>query len=161
MQQEVTESKAASQQLHIQRMLLFFQSLSCVRLFCNPMDCSLPASSVHGILQARMNAGVGCHFLPQSIFPTQELNPCLLHLLHQKADSLLRSHLGSPYRMLDKNTELFTMNVYTMNFLYQNFHLNLLQRVKEKCICILRRFLLGHISQGKFTAPPTKLYQPE
>ena len=54
---------------------------SCPAL-CESMDCSLPASSVHGILQARMNAGVGCHFLPQSIFPTQELNPCLLHLLH-------------------------------------------------------------------------------
>ena len=29
------------------------QSLSCVRL-CDPMDCSLPGSSVHGILQARI-----------------------------------------------------------------------------------------------------------
>ena len=26
--------------------------------------------------------GVGCHFLLQGIFPTQGLNPCLLHLLH-------------------------------------------------------------------------------
>ena len=25
------------------------------------------------------NAGVGCHFLLQGIFPTQVLNPCLLH----------------------------------------------------------------------------------
>ena len=31
-----------------------------------PMDCSLPASSVHEIFQA-----VGCHFLLQRIFPTQ------------------------------------------------------------------------------------------
>ena len=30
------------------------QSLSHVQLFCNPMDCSLPGSSVHGILQARV-----------------------------------------------------------------------------------------------------------
>ena len=29
---------------------------------CNPTDCSLPASSVHGILQARI---LGCHFLLQ------------------------------------------------------------------------------------------------
>ena len=28
------------------------------------MDCSLPVSSVHGILQ---NAGIGCHFLLQEI----------------------------------------------------------------------------------------------
>ena len=31
------------------------QLLSCfIRLFCNPEDCSPPASSVHGILQARI-----------------------------------------------------------------------------------------------------------
>ena len=29
------------------------KSLSRVRLFCDPMDCSLPGSSLHGILQAR------------------------------------------------------------------------------------------------------------
>ena len=28
------------------------------------------------------NTGVGCHFRLQGIFPTQELNPCLLCLLH-------------------------------------------------------------------------------
>ena len=28
------------------------------------------------------NTGVGCHLLHQRIFPTQELNLCLLHLLH-------------------------------------------------------------------------------
>ena len=35
---------------------------SCLPL-CNPMDCSLPGSSVHGILQT--NTGVGCHALLQ------------------------------------------------------------------------------------------------
>ena len=30
------------------------KSLSHVQLFFNPMDCSLPGSSVHGILQARI-----------------------------------------------------------------------------------------------------------
>ena len=29
---------------------------------CDPMDCSLPGSSVHGILQGK-NTGAGCHFL--------------------------------------------------------------------------------------------------
>ena len=28
---------------------------------CDPMDCSLPGSSVHGVFQARL-LGVGCHF---------------------------------------------------------------------------------------------------
>ena len=55
--------------------------LKCVRLFCDPKDCSLPGSSVHGILQARIT-GVGCYFILQGIFPTQGSNPCLLHLLH-------------------------------------------------------------------------------
>ena len=30
------------------------QSLIHVQLFCNPMDCSLPSSSVHGMSQARI-----------------------------------------------------------------------------------------------------------
>ena len=45
---------------------------------CNPMDCSLPCSSVHGIFQARIVDRVSCSLL-QGIFPTQESNPGLLH----------------------------------------------------------------------------------
>ena len=52
-----------------------------VRLSCptlsDPVDCSPPRSSVHGILQARI-LELGCHFLFQRIFPTKRLNPCLL-----------------------------------------------------------------------------------
>ena len=40
------------------------------------------------------NTGVGCHFLPQGIFPTQGSSPCLLHW---QADSLLLSHQGSKF----------------------------------------------------------------
>ena len=43
---------------------------------CDPMDCSPPVSSVHGILCK--NTGVGCHFLLQMIFLTQGSNPGLL-----------------------------------------------------------------------------------
>ena len=50
------------------------QSLNHVQLFCDPMDYSLPAFSVHGISQAR-NLGAGCHFLPQGILLTQGSNP--------------------------------------------------------------------------------------
>ena len=60
----------------------------CLTL-CDPMDCSLPGSSVHGILQARI---LGCHFLLQRIFPTQRLNP---YLLHWQEDSLPLSHQES------------------------------------------------------------------
>ena len=53
---------------------------SCLTL-CDPMDCSLPGSSVHGILQARILEWVA---MPSSrgIFPTQGVNPHLLWLLH-------------------------------------------------------------------------------
>ena len=34
------------------------------------------------------DTGIGCHFLLQGIFPTEGLNPCLLHLLHWQVDSL-------------------------------------------------------------------------
>ena len=37
------------------------KSLGCVRL-CNPMDCSLPGSSVHGIFQARVLEWVAISF---------------------------------------------------------------------------------------------------
>ena len=46
---------------------------------CDPMDCSLPGSSVHGIFQARILEWVGCHFLLQGIFPTPGSNPGLPH----------------------------------------------------------------------------------
>ena len=36
--------------------------LSCVRLFCDPMDYSPPGSSVHGILQARILEWVAISF---------------------------------------------------------------------------------------------------
>ena len=47
---------------------------SCL-ILCNPMDCSLPGSSVHGDSPGK-NTGESCHVLLQ-IFPTQGLN---LHL---------------------------------------------------------------------------------
>ena len=50
---------------------------SCLTL-CDPMDCSLPGSSVHRDSQGK-NTGVGCHGLLQGIFPTQGSNPGLLH----------------------------------------------------------------------------------
>ena len=38
------------------------QWLSCIWLFCNPMDCSPPASSVHGISQAKILEWVATSF---------------------------------------------------------------------------------------------------
>ena len=53
--------------------------LSCALLYptlCDPMDCSLPGSTVHGDSPSK-NTGVGCHALLHGIFPTQGSNPGL------------------------------------------------------------------------------------
>ena len=42
---------------------------------------------------------MGCHALLQGLFPTQGLNPHLLHLLHWQAGSLPLSHLENPIKM--------------------------------------------------------------
>ena len=62
-------------------------------LTLNPMDCSLPGSSVHGYSPGK-NTGVGCHVFLQGIFPTQGSNPGLPHCRR----FLYRlSHQGSPW----------------------------------------------------------------
>ena len=62
---------------------------------CDPMCCSLPGSSVHGDSPGK-NTRMGCHALLQGIFPTQGLNPGLLHcrwilyyLSHQESPWIL------------------------------------------------------------------------
>ena len=52
--------------------------ISCVRLFCDPMDCILPVSSCPWDFPGK-NTRMGCYFLLQGIFPTQGSS---LHLLH-------------------------------------------------------------------------------
>ena len=47
--------------------------------------------------------GVGCHFLLQGIFLTQELNPPVLYPLQRQVDALPLYHLGSP-----------SLNLYTV-----------------------------------------------
>ena len=43
-------------------------------ILCDPMDCSLPQSSIHGIFQARVLEWVAISF-SRGIFPTQGSNP--------------------------------------------------------------------------------------
>ena len=52
--------------------------LSCVQL-CDPTHCSLPGSSVHEILQARILEYVTFTFSRDQMFPTQGSKPGLLH----------------------------------------------------------------------------------
>ena len=74
---------------------------SCPTL-CDPMDCSLPGSSVHGDCPSE-NPGASCHALLQGIFPTQGLNPSLphcrqilQHLSHQRGPKVSRHHSCLP-----------------------------------------------------------------
>ena len=74
----------------------------------NPMNCSPPGSSAQGDSQGK-NTGVGCHVLLQQIFPTQGLNPGLLHcrwilyLLSQRSISIkrLQTLLGGNFTLVN------------------------------------------------------------
>ena len=46
---------------------------SCLTL-CDPMDCSLPGSSIHGDSPSK-NTGTGCHTLFKGFFPSQGYEP--------------------------------------------------------------------------------------
>ena len=89
---------------------------SCLTL-CNPMDCSPPGSS-GGISQARI------HFLLQGIFPTQKLNP---HLLHYR---------WILYRWVTWEAHIATFSFHSKH-LWMGYHLYLAHSLKCRLfICI-------------------------
>ena len=63
---------------------------------CDPMDCSPPGSSVHGISQTRILECDAISFF-SGIFPHQKSNLCLLY---GQVASLPLNHQGSPYLCL-------------------------------------------------------------
>ena len=77
------------------------QLLRHVQLVGIPWTVARQVPLVQGTLQAGRNTRVSCHFLLQGIFPTQGLNPCLLHW---QADSLPLRRLGSPYECIHHQT---------------------------------------------------------
>ena len=79
---------------NIQNVVHAFSVAKLCLTLCDPMDCSLPGSLVHGIFHGQ-NTGVGCHVSLQGIFLTQESNLGPLCLLHWLVDSLALHHLGS------------------------------------------------------------------
>ena len=60
---------------------------------CNPIDCSLPGSSVHEISQARIPEWADIS--SSKDLPDPEIKPSLLHLLHWQQNSLPLRHFGS------------------------------------------------------------------
>ena len=106
----------------------FLVTQSCLTL-CNPMDCSLPGSSVHRDSPDK-NTGVGCHALLQGIFPTQGSN---LGLPHCRQILYCPSHWGSPVseqiksscfkqpglvELLDKIQEIFLETQWDPSWLF-------------------------------------------
>ena len=75
----------------IMNMWWWWFTCCCVWLFFNPLDCSLPASSVHGILQARILELVACISPRDLPNPGTELRSPTL-----QADSLRPEPPGKP-----------------------------------------------------------------
>ena len=92
-------------------------SLACVHTsrfsmtLCDPMDCSLPGSSVHGILQARILEWVAMPFsrdLPNpGIEPVSLVSPAL------QADSLPLVPSGRPLVPIEELKDLCQIVLYT------------------------------------------------
>ena len=77
------------------------KSLSHVRL-CDPMDCSLSGSSIHGIFQARVLEWIAISFSRGSSRPrTEPGSPAL------QADALLSEPPGKP-QIIDKGLQTVT-----------------------------------------------------
>ena len=84
---------------------------------CDPMECSPPGSSVHGVSPGK-NTGVGCHALPPGDLPSPETEPRLLTL---QVDSLPSEPPGKP-----KNTGVGSLSLLQGIFPTQEFNRGLL-----------------------------------
>src|SRR5574337_472162 len=81
---------------------------------CDPMDCSPPGSSVHGILQEEYWSRLPCP--PPGIFWTQGSNPCFLCLLHWQVGSLPLTLSGKPTihtRLLQISSDKLSVDLFS------------------------------------------------
>ena len=93
------------------------QLLRHVQLSFNPLDCSPPGTSVHGILQ--QGYWNGLIFSPPGDLPNPGANRCLLCLLHWQVNSLPLHHLRSPI----PSKVFFREYVYPRRKLRERLHL--------------------------------------
>ena len=104
------------------------------------------------------NNGVGCHALPQGVFPTQGSNMCLLCLLHWHVGSLLLPHLGR-WEFLG-NFGIIWKRIYKIvkgftGILYNNFnHIIFLEKYRKHP-------KLTKSGEGKETCYNSNHLQPE
>ena len=105
----IYQAKQHSVPNEIRNCTLFPKKMKVIRscpTLCNPLDCSLPGSSIHGDSSGK-NTGLGCHFFLQGIFLNQGLN---LGLLHYRQNLY---HLGpqeSPCQALTLHKHLMIIN---------------------------------------------------
>jgi len=88
----------------------------CDLMYCDPMYCSLPDSSVHGTLQARTLEWIASHSFLQGIFPIQGLN---LGLPHCRQILYHLSHQGSPFNItktVSRKLVCITLLVWSLHF---------------------------------------------
>ena len=74
----------------------------CLTL-CDPVNCSLPGFSVHGILQARILEWVTISF-SRGIFPTQGLNLGLPHWRQDSATPWIAEHQASLFITISQSS---------------------------------------------------------
>ena len=101
---DACNSSDASQKIHTQQVgvflsmcLLLLTCFSRVQL-CNLVDCSLPGSSVHGILQARILEWAAMSFSRGSFQPRNRTQVSHVYL-HWKQGSLPLAPTGKPLHM--------------------------------------------------------------
>ena len=78
------------------------------------------------------NSGVGCHFLLQGIFPTQELNLRLLYLLHWQAGSLPLASSGKPIKNRIQVYVCVCICVYILKYCKTSYQLTVLTKNEQK-----------------------------
>ena len=97
---------------------------SCLTL-CDPVDCSLPGSSVHGVLQARIPQWIAMPSSSRFSRPRDQTHVSCLQ--HWQPDSLPLAPLGSPKRDICQHNEVagYKINVIkSVVFLYTNSKLS-------------------------------------
>ena len=113
---------------------------SCPTL-CDAMDWSLPSSSVHGILQARIPSGLPSP--PPGDLPDPGIEPVSPVSSALQVDSLLLSHWGSPMLPIipckivsktEKETQMYRRDFWT---LWEKARVGCFKRTASKHVCYL------------------------
>ena len=124
----------------------------CLAL-CDPMGCSPPVSSVHGILQTRVLEWIAMPSSWAASQPRDQIrsNPCLLHLLRWQAVPYHQCHLGRELPLLHIKANAFCHSSF--NFSWDCiFQAALLMFFLFLALCILLRKALPNLDQKKYSS---------